>query len=335
MTNRVPYTVPPEISFPEPLTNPSDPRLKHRFQPWEGQEADVVLIGVPFDEGVTLGGGRPGAAGGPTALRKAILRCGTTFEAERGIDFDHLRLADAGDLEVAADDVAATHERLAEVVTVILDAGAVPISIGGGHDNTFGSVKALMKKYPSVAGINVDAHLDLREVVDGRISSGTPFRRILEELHLSGESLVEFGLHGNVNSRAHMQYAEKHGVKCWTRGQLREQISATIFFKELQELSTHANTLFISIDLDAFAGAYAPGVSAPGMEGLTPEEGRQLAFAAGRHPGVRLFELMELNPLFDIDERTSRLAVLLLCAFLAGLATRKAVPSARRQKESG
>ncbi len=160
MTNRVPYTVPPEIIFPHPLTNHADPRLKHRFQPWEGPEADVVLIGVPFDEGVALGGGRPGAAGGPAALRKAMLRYGTTYDAEQDIDFDHLRLADAGDLEVIADNVAATHERLAEAVTAMLNAGAVPVVVGGGHDATFGSVKALMDKYSQVAGINVDAHLD-------------------------------------------------------------------------------------------------------------------------------------------------------------------------------
>jgi len=332
MTDRVPYTIPPEISLPEPLANTIDPRLKHRFRSWDGQEAGAVLIGVPFDEGVVLGGGRPGADKGPTAFRQALIRFGTTYDSEQGTDFNHLRLADAGDLEVVPGNVDATHERFAAAVTAILDKGTIPITIGGGHDNTFGSVKALVEKYPSVAGINVDAHLDLREVVDGRISSGTPFRRILEELHLPGENLVEFGLQSAVNSQAHMQYAEKHGVKCWTRGQLREQISATIFFKELQQLSTRANTLFISVDLDTFAAAYAPGVSAPGTEGLTPEEGRQLAFAAGRHPGVRLFELMELNPNFDIDERTSRLAVMLLCAFLAGLANRKAAPSAR-QKE--
>ncbi len=332
MTNRVPYTVPPEISFPEPMANTIDPRLKHRFRSWDGQEADAVLIGVPFDEGVTLGGGRPGAAGGPTALRKAILRCGTTFDAERGIDFDHLRLADAGDLEVVADDVAATHERLAEVVTAILDAGAVPITVGGGHDNTFGTVKALMEKYPSVAGINVDAHLDLREVVDGRITSGTPYRRILEELGLPGQNLVEFGLHGSVNSREHIRYAQKRGVPCLTLGQVREQGIDAAFTDQLRLLAGQAEALFVSVDLDVFAAAYAPGVSAPGAEGLTPEEGRQLALAAGRHPGIRLFELMELNPLFDVDERTSRLAVMLMCAFLAGLATRKAAPSARKKE---
>jgi formimidoylglutamase len=323
MSINVPHTKPSPIVFPVPLTNPDDPRLKHRLQPWDGQDADIVLLGVPADKGVELGGGRRGAAGGPGAFREALLRLGTTYDAEHELDFDRLRLADAGDLAVVPDDVAATHKRLAEVAAAILDAGAVPLTIGGGHDNTFGSVKALMAKNTTVAGINVDAHLDLREVVDGRISSGTPFRRILEELQLPGENLVEFGLHANVNSKAHMAYAEKQGVQCWTRGQLKEQITATIFHDELQRLSSRAHTLFVSIDLDAFAAAYAPGVSAPATEGLTPQEGRQLAYAAGRHPGVRLFELMELNPLFDIDARTARLAVTLLCAFLAGFTTRR------------
>ena len=337
MTDRVPYTIPPEISFPEPMANTIDPRLKHRFQPWDGQEADAVLIGVPFDEGVALGGGRPGADKGPTAFRQALIRFGTTYDAEQGIDFNYLRLADAGDLEVVPDNVAATHEHLAGVVALILDAGAVPLVIGGGHDATFGSVKGLMAGAPSVAGINVDAHLDLREVVDGlalsdvegRITSGTPYRRILEELGLPGQNLVEFGLHGSVNSREHIRYAQKRGVPCLTLGQVREQGIDAAFTDQLRLLAGQAEALFVSVDLDVFAAAYAPGVSAPGAEGLTPEEGRQLALAAGRHPGIRLFELMELNPLFDVDERTSRLAVMLLCAFLAGLATRKAAPSAR------
>ncbi len=323
MSYRAPHAIPPEVIFPQPLTDPADPRLKHRFHTWDGQSADAVLVGVPFDRGVALGGGRPGAAGGTTALRKALLRFGVTYNAEQGIDFDRLRLADAGDLEVVEGDVAATHERLAQVVAAVLDAGAVPIVAGGGHDATFGSVKALMERSPSVAGINVDAHLDVREVVDGRIASGTPFRRILEELGLPGENLVEFGLHGSVNARAHMKYVKERGVRCWTLGRLRKQGVSATFAGQLQLLDRQAEALFVSVDLDVFAAAYAPGVSAPGAEGLTPEDGRQLAYAAGGHPKVRLFELMELNPLFDTDERTSRLAAMLLASFLAGLSTRR------------
>ena len=331
MPYHAPHTLPPEVTLSVPQANPADPRLAHRLGPWDGETADAVLIGVPFDLGVTLGGGRPGAAQGPTALRQALLRFGTTHNAVHNVNFDHLRLADAGDLDVVADDpgrpghgeaVAATHERLAAAVGAILDAGAVPIVVGGGNDATFGSVKALTSSAPSVAGVNVDAHLDLREVVDGRITSGTPYRRILEELDLPGKNLVEFGLHSAVNSRAHLDYAAEKGVQCLTLEQARKGGMAGALAWRLGALAAAAEVLFVSIDLDVFAAPFAPGVSSPGTEGLTPEEGRELAFAAGRAPKVTLFELMELNPEFDLDERTSRLAALLLASFLAGLATR-------------
>ena len=322
MPYRAPHTVPPEVAFPEPPSHSADPRLAHRFLPWDGHAADAVLLGVPFDLGVTLGGGRPGAARGPTALREALLRFGTTFNAMHQGDFDHLRLADAGDLDVVADEVAATHERLAEVVGGILAAGALPIVVGGGNDATFGSVKALMGSAGSVGGVNVDAHLDMREVVDGRISSGTPYRRILEELGLPGRNLVEFGLHSAVNSRAHWEYASEQDVRCITLDQARKGGMGGALAWQLGALADTADRLFVSIDLDVFAAPFAPGVSAPGTEGLTPEEGRELAFAAGRAPTVGLFELMELNPAFDADGRTSRLAALLLASFLAGLGSR-------------
>ncbi len=331
MPYRAPHTLPPEVAFPQPPTHSADPRLAHRLGPWDGETADAVLIGVPFDLGVTLGGGRPGAAQGPTALRQALLRFGTTHNAAHNVKFDDLRLADAGDLDVVSDDpgrpghgeaVAATHERLAEAVGAILAAGAVPIVVGGGNDATFGSVKALIASAPSVAGVNVDAHLDLREVVDERITSGTPYRRILEELNLPGKNLVEFGLHSAVNSRAHFDYAAEKGVQCLTLEQVRKGGMAGALAWRLGALAAVAEVLFVSIDLDVFAAPFAPGVSAPGSEGLTAKEGRELAFAAGRAPKVTLFELMELNPQFDLDERTSRLAALLLASFLAGLAMR-------------
>ena len=99
--------------------------------------------------------------------------------------------------------------------------------------------------------------------------------------------------------------------------------TANVLAGELHRLAGQAEGLFVSIDLDVFAAAYAPGVSAPGTEGLTAEEGRALAYEAGRAAKVRLFELMELSPPHDTDNRTSRLAALLLHAFLAGVAQRQ------------
>ncbi len=322
MTYRAPHTIPSPVTFPQPLTDPGDPRLKHRLQQWDGAAADVVLVGMPFDHGVLLNHGRPGAAGGPTAFRQALLLLGTTYDGDHQVDFDHLRLADAGDVQVVPEDVSASHERLTAVTKTVLAAGAVAAVIGGGHDATFATVRALQSRWPSCGGINVDAHLDMREVEDGRIGSGTPYRRILQELQVPGESLVEFGLQGYANSQEHLEYATQQGVRCHTAGQLAEDGWRQAFDLELVRLAGRCEALFVSIDLDVFPAALAPGVSAPGVAGPSPETVRSMAFQAGRNRKVQLFELMELSPKFDIDERTARLAVVLLAAFLAGVATR-------------
>ncbi len=322
MADRIPHTIPSSVTFPQPLTDPGDPRLKHRLQQWHGGAADVVLVGMPFDHGVVLNHGRPGAAQGPKAFRQALLRLGATYDGDHQVDFDYLRLADAGDVEVVPEDVSASHERLTAVVESVLARGAIPVVIGGGHDATFATVGALQHRWPSCGGINVDAHLDMRPVEDGRIGSGTPYRRILEELQVPGENLVEFGLQGYANSREHLEYAGQHGVRCHTAGQLAEEGWRATWEQELARLAGHCEALFVSIDLDVFPAAHAPGVSAPGVAGPSPETVRAMVFQAGRNRRVQLFELMELNPEFDIDERTARLAAALLAAFLAGVATR-------------
>ncbi|HET6370999.1 MAG TPA: arginase family protein, partial [Nitrospiria bacterium] len=93
------------------------------------------------------------------------------------------------------------------------------------------------------------------------------------------------------------------------------------FLNQVIEVSLSVDAA-VSSDLDAVAQAYAPGVSAPSPEGLTPEEAAQAALLAGEEPKVRYFDIMELNPIFDHDNRTARLAVAILHAFLCGVARR-------------
>jgi formiminoglutamase/guanidinobutyrase len=271
---------------------------------------------------VRQAGGRAGTAGGPAAIRRALEHFGSTFDVESGIDFHELLVADAGDLEVLEEDPAATHERLAEAVAALLDAGAVPIVIGGGNDLAFGSIQALVGRARDVGGINVSAHLDARPVERGHVSSGTPFRRMLSELEIVGSHFVEFAAHGSVNEKAHYDWLMDRNVRIRPLGMVRKEGAALALRHEIERLAEKTTDQFVSLSLDVFAAAYAPGVSDPGTEGLTPEEGRGMAFEAGHAPGVGLFELMELNPRFDSDGRTARLAAMLLCAFLAGLTER-------------
>jgi formimidoylglutamase len=303
--------------------DPSDPRLFQRLKRWQGEAADAVIVGVPCDDGVVLGGGRAGAAEGPSALRQALRRFGVTYDLEHDVDFDSLRLGDAGDVEVVSGEIAHTHDEVTARVGEVLDAGAVAIVVGGGNDATFGSVRALSQRAAAAGGVNVDAHFDVRPVVDGKLTSGTPYFRIVEELGIAGERLGELAAHSSVNARAHARWLAERGVACVPLPVLRKLGARQALEAELARIGRASDALFVSIDLDVFAGAFAPGVSAPGTEGLTPEEGRAIAHAAGQNPKLRLFEIMELCPRHDVDLRTARLGVLLLCAFLSGLARRK------------
>ncbi len=84
--------------------------------------------------------------------------------------------------------------------------------------------------------------------------------------------------------------------------------------------ATAVGPAFVSFDIDGVAEAYAPAVSAPSADGFTPRQAVEAAFLAGRHPGVPLFEVVELNPIYDRDNQTARLAATIITAFLTGVA---------------
>ncbi|MCC6213845.1 MAG: arginase family protein [Polyangiaceae bacterium] len=302
-----------------PPADPLDSRLRDRLRPWDGTPREVLFLGIPSDDGVVAGGGRAGAAEGPRAFREAVLRYGTTWDAEHELDWSDLTVADAGDAEVVAGDVATTHDHVTACAASLFERCDRLVVVGGGNDATFATLRALGPG-TATAVINVDAHLDVRRVIDGRITSGTPYRRLIEEHRLPGRNLVEFAAHPHVNSRSHHDWVRSRGAACHTLDAVRSAGAGTLTARELDRLSLAAPKLAVSIDLDVFAAAYAPGVSAPGVDGLTPEEGRQIAWAAGLQRRVRLFELVELSPPHDLDGRTARLAVMLACSFLAGVA---------------
>jgi formimidoylglutamase len=319
------YLRPPATSIHESCNDQDDPRLKHLIRPWEeGMEAHLVLVGVPFDEAITAGGGRAGAAGGPDAIRQALKRFGTTYCLEREIDFSNLVIADCGDLEVMPGDIEETHNRLTEVIAELLQCGSLPITLGGGHDLSFATIRALVESgSEAVGGINVDAHLDLRPVVDGRITSGTPFRRALEELSggFAGNRFVEMGMAGHSNAKAHHDYLIQEGGGLISLSQLRAEGIESCMSVALMRIGEKA---FFSVDIDAVQQAFAPGCSAPAPMGLTPDEICMVAFQAGRSSAIRLFDLVELSPPHDLDGRTARLAAAILGYFIAGFVQRSA-----------
>jgi formiminoglutamase len=155
-----------------------------------------------------------------------------------------------------------------------------------------------------MAGAYFDAHLDVREAA----GSGMAMRRLLDEFHI--KPLVNMGFNPLVNTRAHHDWFLAHG------GFFRPTPSGP--------WPEFGKPQFVSLDMDAIDGSHAPGVSAHNPAGLSVAEVARALAAAGRSPWVVCFDIMELNPAFDVDGRTARAAAHCLLSFLHGLSERRA-----------
>ena len=274
-------------------------------------------------------GGRPGAAHGPRVLWKLLQRTGTLVNAELGIDLSELSVAAVGSPEpVVAHSLEEEHELLRARVAGVLAAGAVPFVVGGGNDQSYPNARAALDRGLKLSCINVDAHLDVRPLKEGRAHSGSPFRQLLEDPRFAGHNFVEFAAQGAQCSAQHAAFvAERGGHIVWLSA-VRERGLAASLELALARLDPDSS-VFLSFDLDAVAGEHAPGVSAPGVVGLSAAEALQLCFAAGAHPRVALFDLSEFNPLaetgMDADNpgyRTGKLVAAMFYHFLLGFRTR-------------
>jgi formiminoglutamase len=279
----------------------------------------VALLGLPDDTGVRLNFGRSGAAAGPAAFRNALASFGASFDAQSGQRLSTL-VFDAGDVEPAAgSDEAAlfeTHIRVEAAARALHDLGLVVVAVGGGHDLSLPTITALARHTgQTLGGINIDAHLDVRE----RVGSGMPFRRLIEAGLLDARRFVELGLGRFANDRADFEWLSARGAELvLVDSVLREGMHAER--RLARALATGPG--FLSIDLDGLDAAFAPGVSARSPLGLRVEHAAELAELAGAHPQIRHFDLMELCPQHDVEERTARTAAYLFLAFMAGYARR-------------
>ncbi len=258
-------------------------------------------------------------------------RTGTLLNAELGIDISSLCVAAVGspDPLPAGCDLEREHELLHQRVASVLAAQAVPFVIGGGNDQSYPNARALLDRGARLFCVNVDAHLDARPLRDGRAHSGSPFRQLLDDARFRAEDFVEFAAQGAQCSAQHAALVAERGGRIVWLSQVRE-IGAKAAFEQVLARADPACSIFVSFDLDAVAGEHAPGVSAPGVVGLSASEALQLCFVAGAHPRVALFDLSEFNPLAEVGidgdnpgYRTGKLVAAMFYHFLLGLKTRK------------
>jgi formiminoglutamase len=316
---------------------PSDPlwpRAAHWIVPAAGGSApgrcDLGLLGVPAHAtSITP----TGAHATPAAIRQALLRY-STYAGSRGVDVSVLSAVDFGD--VSDPDGPEGELRLLAAAAEAANRCELLIALGGDNSITFAAASGVLgggaaRDGAAGAGdvgpaagplpgglVTLDAHHDLR---DGA-SNGSPVRRLVEA-GLAGTRIAQVGIADFSNSAAYAKRAREMRITAIGRDEARRRGIAQVMSQALQIAGADGGPVYVDIDVDVCDRSVVPGCPSAAPGGLSADELRQAAFLAGLDPRVRAIDITEIDAERDADdERTVRLAALLVLEAAAGLALR-------------
>lgn len=260
-----------------------------------------ALLGYAGDEGVRRNKGRVGASKGPEAIRNALTK--QVNHLPRSCSF-----TDVGNIIGLDHDLEGAHDLITAAVVKLLDQKHFPILLGGGHDLSFAhyrGIRQFLNKGEKVGIINFDAHFDLRTKED-RGNSGTPFYQIAHELDEDFHYLC-LGIQRQSNTADLFNTADELGVQYLLNHEFTisnwQAISETLshFIKQV-------DYLYLTVDLDGFSSSIAPGVSAPSPMGFSWEVAYKTLQAICKSEKLISMDIVELNPSYDSDLSTAKLA---------------------------
>lgn len=288
------------------------------YQSWRTAESvDVGIVGIPFDTSVMA---RPGCRFGPNAIRSS-LALSSTYEVGLDVDVaEGIVISDFGNIDCLHTDVVETHRRIELVVTDIIRGGVTPVVLGGDHGTSYPTIKSLMNSIEGRIGVIMfDGHLDLRTDHHGEISSGTPFRRLIEEPEvrpLDPKNLVEVGINGWLNAKVYRDYAVEQGVTIIPARDVHRRGIEDVVDEALSRATCDVDALWISFDIDGIELAHAPGTCAPNVGGLTAYEALEAVWLIGQHPKCRGMDILEVSPPLDVQGLTAITASQLAMNFI-------------------
>ena len=264
---------------------------------------DIGLIGYVCDAGVKRNQGRIGARKGPENVRNKLGKLPIHFTK---------KITDFGDVICINNSMEDCQKALSKSITQLIQKNVLPIAIGGGHDiayASFNGIKDAIKNRSKnkIGIINFDAHFDLR-TVETKSNSGTPFNQILKEN--KDASYFALGIQQQSNTKELFEIAKQYNVSFATNFEcvsLNEDLK-----NKLISFIKKVDYLYITIDLDGFSSAYAPGVSAPSPLGFNPNFAYQVLAFLLNSKKVISCDIAELNPDLDIDNQTANLAARLI-----------------------
>jgi guanidinobutyrase len=286
---------------------------------------DACFVGVPMDIGTS---NRSGTRHGPRQIRAESCMLRPYNLATGAAPFDHLQVADIGDVPINTFDIKKTVDIISEHYRGILAHSAVPLTLGGDHTLTWPILRAIRERHGPVALIHVDAHADINDTMFGEtVAHGCPFRRAWEDGCLLNDRVFQIGLRGTGYGPDDFDWGRRNGwtvvtaEECWHRslaplmGEIRAQIGDA--------------PVYLSFDIDSLDPAFAPGTGTVEIGGLTVYQALEVLRGAA---GLNLVggDLVEVSPPYDPSGNTALIGANLLYEMLCVL---PGVPQGRQPRQ--
>lgn len=289
------------------------------------QDADVVIVGAPFDGGTSY---RSGARFGPQAMRAACYlgHDGSRPSLALRVDgLQDLKVVDAGDVELFSGDAARSCADLEKVIEKIAATGAVPLVLGGDHTITWPDVTGVARArgWGKVSVIHFDAHADTGNIEFGSlIGHGQPMRRLIESGAARGDKFFQIGLRGYWPPPEILDWMAEQRMRSYEMTEILARGFEVVLDEVLAASMDECDGVFLSVDIDVVDPGSAPGTGTPEPGGLTS---RQLLDAvrtiAYRVPLFGI-DVVEVSPPFDHADITALLGNRVVLEALSGMAKR-------------
>ncbi|WP_067965864.1 agmatinase [Nocardiopsis trehalosi] len=283
--------------FAGPATFARLPRLD------QVERADVAVVGVPFDTGVSY---RPGARFGPAAIRDASRLLRPYHPALDVSPFAALQVVDGGDIAVNPFSIGDAVETIDAAATDLLRTGARLVTLGGDHTIALPLLRSLHRVHGPIAMLHFDAHLDTWDTYFGEpYTHGTPFRRAVEEGLLDTEAIAHVGTRGPLYGKRDLEDDRRFGFGIVTSADVMRRGVDEVADALRQRIGNRP--LYVSVDIDVLDPAHAPGTGTPEAGGLTSRELLEIlrGLAGCRIVGA---DVVEVAPAYDHAQITATAA---------------------------
>ncbi|MBC3192787.1 agmatinase [Pseudonocardia sp. C8] len=266
----------------------------------EVDHADIAVVGVPFDSGVSY---RPGARFGPAHVRESSRLLRPYNPAQDVSPFATQQVADAGDIAANPFDIDDAVRAIEEAATALRAGGTRLVTIGGDHTIALPLLRSVAKEHGPVAVLHFDAHLDTWDTYFGApVTHGTPFRRASEEGLIDRTASMHVGTRGPLYGEADLADDERLGFAVVTTDHIEEDgVERAV---ERIRARIGDAPLYVSVDIDVLDPAHAPGTGTPEAGGLTSRELlRMLRALSGTH--IVGADVVEVAPAYDHAQITA------------------------------